>query len=168
MNGLAGVFVLLGIAVLASKNRRRAFDLRIWGWGLGLQVAIAFLALRTPIGTRLMMAANDAANAFIGFTDAGSRFVFGNWPDVAMVQAPGSSGPQTVTVGFILAVKVLPIIIFVASLMAVGYHLGIMQRIVALLARGLSKTMHVSGAEALSTVGDIFLGMTEASTPIAT
>ena len=41
-------------------------------------------------------------------------------------------------VGFVLAVKVLPIIIFVASLMAIGYHLGIMQRIVALLARGLS------------------------------
>jgi concentrative nucleoside transporter, CNT family len=59
-------------------------------------------------------------------------------------------------------VKVLPIIIFVASLMAVGYHLGIMQRIVALLARGLSKSMRISGAEALSTVGDIFLGMTEA------
>jgi concentrative nucleoside transporter, CNT family len=65
-------------------------------------------------------------------------------------------------VGFVLAVKVLPIIIFVASLMAVLYHLGLMQRLVALLARGLSKSMHVSGAEALSTVGDIFLGMTEA------
>ena len=65
-------------------------------------------------------------------------------------------------VGFVLAVKVLPIIIFMASLMAVLYHLGIMQRIVALLARGLSRTMRISGAEALSTVGDIFLGMTEA------
>ena len=61
-----------------------------------------------------------------------------------------------------LAVKVLPIIIFMASLMAVLYHLGIMQRVVALLARGLSRSMHISGAEALSTVGDIFLGMTEA------
>ena len=61
-----------------------------------------------------------------------------------------------------LAVKVLPIIVFMASLMAVLYHLGIMQRIVALLARGLSRSMHISGAEALSTVGDIFLGMTEA------
>jgi CNT family concentrative nucleoside transporter len=56
----------------------------------------------------------------------------------------------------------LPVIIFMASLMAVLYHLGIMQRVVALLARGLSRTMHISGAEALSTVGDVFLGMTEA------
>src|SRR6185369_3577649 len=52
--------------------------------------------------------------------------------------------------------------VFMASLMAVLYHLGIMQRVVALLARGLSRTMGISGAEALSTVGDIFLGMTEA------
>ena len=69
--------------------------------------------------------------------------------------------PRPVVVGFILAVKVLPIIVFMASLMAVLYHLGIMQRVVALLARGLARTMHISGAEALSTVGDIFLGMTE-------
>jgi concentrative nucleoside transporter, CNT family len=62
----------------------------------------------------------------------------------------------------VLAVRVLPLIIFIASLMAVAYHLGIMQRIVALLARGLSRAMGLSGAEALSTVGDIFLGMTEA------
>ena len=81
-----------------------------------------------------------------------------------MVQtpAPAGGGVQTVAVGFVLAVKVLPIIIFMASLMAVLYHLGVMQRVVALLARGLTRTMHISGAEALSTVGDIFLGMTEA------
>jgi CNT family concentrative nucleoside transporter len=71
-------------------------------------------------------------------------------------------GFRPVAVGFILAAKVLPIIIFVASLMAVLYHLGLMQRVVSLLARGLSRSMGISGAEALSTVGDIFLGMTEA------
>src|SRR5204863_8660558 len=94
--------------------------------------------------------------------DAGIRFVFGDWPNVAVVHTPEGDGIRPATVGFILAVKVLPIIIFMASLMAVLYHLGIMQRVVALLARGLSRTMHISGAEALSTVGDIFLGMTEA------
>ena len=77
-------------------------------------------------------------------------------------RAPAGSAVAPVTVGFVLAVKVLPIIVFIASLMAVLYHLGIMQRMVALLARGLSRTMGISGAEALSTVGDIFLGMTEA------
>jgi CNT family concentrative nucleoside transporter len=163
--GLVGILALLGIAFALSNNRRRALNPRILGWGLGLQVAMALFALRTRAGLRLFSVANDLANDFVGFADAGIRFVFGDWPAVTVVHAPlggGSDGIRPVAVGFILAVKVLPIIVFVASLMAVLYHLGIMQRIVALLARGLSRSMHVSGAEALSTVGDIFLGMTEA------
>jgi concentrative nucleoside transporter, CNT family len=163
--GLLGILALLGIAFALSNNRRRAVNPRILGWGLGLQLAMALFALRTQAGVRLFSAANDLANDFVGFADAGIRFVFGDWPAVAVVQSPlggGSDGLRPVAVGFILAVKVLPIIIFVASLMAVLYHLGVMQWIVTLLARGLSRSMHVSGAEALSTVGDIFLGMTEA------
>ena len=163
--GIVGIFVLLGIAFALSNNRRLAVNWRILGWGFGLQFAMAVFALRTRLGIRLFSLANDLADAFVQFADAGIRFVFGDWPATAVVHTPiagGGGGFRPVTVGFVLAIKVLPIIIFVASLMAVGYHLGIMQRIVALLARGLSKTMHVSGAEALSTVGDIFLGMPEA------
>ncbi len=164
--GVVGVVVLLGIALLLSRDRRRALNPRIFAWGLGLQLAIGLFALRTSAGARLFAWSNDAANSFIGFANAGIRFVFGDWPAVAIVQAPGLGPEQgalrTVTVGFVLAIKVLPIIVFVASLMTVLYHLGIMQRIVALLARGLSRSMRISGAEALSTVGDVFLGMTEA------
>lgn len=163
MRGLLGIVVLLAIAFAASTDRRRAVNPRILLWGFGLQIAIAIFAMRTAVGVRLFMAANDLANDFLGFADAGIRFVFGDWPAVTMVQTPSTEGGvHTVAVGFLLAVKVLPIIVFVASLMAVMYHLGIMQRIVSLLARGLTRTMHISGAEALSTVGDIFLGMTEA------
>jgi concentrative nucleoside transporter, CNT family len=164
--GVVGIVVLLGIAFALSNNRRLAVNWRILGWGFGLQFAMALFALRTRAGVRLFTFLNDLADAFVRFADAGIGFVFGNWPAATVVQTPmaggGSAGFHPVMVGFVLAVKVLPIIIFVASLMAVGYHLGIMQRIVALLARGLSKSMHISGAEALSTVGDIFLGMTEA------
>jgi CNT family concentrative nucleoside transporter len=108
---------------------------------------------------------NDAANAFMGFADAGIQFVFGRWPDVVAVTTPQPGAPggfRTTVVGFVLAIRVLPLIVFVASLMAVLYHLGIMQVVVTVLARGLSRSMRISGAEALSTVGDIFLGMTEA------
>lgn len=162
MIGVAGIVALLAIAFLCSSDRRRGFNPRILLWGLALQFAIALFALRTRVGTRLFVVANDVANQFIGYTDAGIRFVLGDWPAVVVVQTPDAAGLRPATVGFILAAKVLPIIIFIASLMAVLYHLGIMQRIVALLARGLSRAMHISGAEALSTVGDIFLGMTEA------
>jgi CNT family concentrative nucleoside transporter len=163
MMGLCGIVVLVGIAFLASNNRRQALRPRILLWGFGLQVAIALVALRTRLGARLFEAANDLANDFLDFADAGIKFVLGAWPSVAVVHTPGGGGAlKPVTVGFIMAAKVLPIIIFVASLMAVLYHLGIMQRVVALLARGLARSMGISGAEALSTVGDIFLGMTEA------
>jgi len=163
LRGILGIIVLLAIAFAASTDRRRAVNPRILLWGFGLQFAIAIFAMRTAVGVRLFMAANDLANDFLAFADAGIRFVFGDWPAVTMVQTPSpEGGVRTFSVGFLLAVKVLPIIVFVASLMAVLYHLGIMQRIVSLLARGLTRTMHISGAEALSTVGDIFLGMTEA------
>ena len=162
MIGLAGIAILLGIAFAASNNRRRALDPRILLWGFGLQVAIALFALRTPVGAKLFETANDLANDFVGFADAGIRFVFGDWPAQTVVHTSTADGLRPVSVGFVLAVKVLPLIVFVASLMAVLYHMGIMQRLVTALARVLSRTMRISGAEALSTVGDIFLGMTEA------
>lgn len=165
MIALVGVVVLLGIAFAVSSDRRHALGWRNLVWGLGLQIVMAVIALRTPIGARFFVWTNDLGNAFLGFADAGIQFVFGQWPNVVAVATPADGAPggfRTVVVGFILAVRVLPLIIFIASLMAVLYHLGIMQRIVTLLARGLSRTMRISGAEALSTVGDIFLGMTEA------
>jgi CNT family concentrative nucleoside transporter len=163
--GALGIVALLGIAFLLSNDRRRALNWRILGAGLGLQLLLALVALRTEIGLRLFSWANDLATNFIGFANAGIRFVFGDWPAVVVAQQPSAATPgafETVVIGFVFAIKVLPIIVFMASLTAVLYHLGIMQRIVALLARGLSRSMRVSGAEALSTVGDIFLGMTEA------
>ncbi len=163
MSGLLGIVVILGLAWALSVDRKRAWNPRIFAWGLGLPVLMAVITLRTSVGATLFMAANGAADAFIGFTDAGIRMMFGNWPALTVVQTPApNGGTVSVTVGFLFAVKVLPIIIFMASVMAVLYYLGIMQRVVALLARALSKVMHLSGAEALSTVGDIFLGMTEA------
>ena len=163
MIGLLGMVVILGLAFALSVDRRRAVNPRIIAWGLGLPIVMAVVTLRTSVGARLFIAANDTADAFIGFADAGINFVFGAWPRIVAVSTPTpEGGVTTVTVGFLLAIKVLPIIIFMASIMAVLYHLGVMQRVVALLSWVLSRLMHISGAEALSTVGDIFLGMTEA------
>jgi concentrative nucleoside transporter, CNT family len=162
--GALGVVVILAIAFAVSSDRRAALNWRILLWGLGLPFIIAIIALRTPLGARLFLVANAAADAFLGFTAAGTAFVFGNWPAVTVVAQPAAdgSGNQPVVVGFVFAVKVLPIIVFMASVMAILYHLGVMQRLVKLLARGLSRIMGISGAEALSTIGDIFVGMTEA------
>ena len=163
MIGLLGIVVLLAIAWAASIDRRAAWNPRLLGWGLGLQLLIGLIALRTPIGARFFAGANAAADAFVGFTEEGTRFVFGDWPATTMVGRPTpAGGTEWVAVGFVFAIKVLPIIIFMASVMAILYHLGIMQKVVAVLAKVLVRTMNISGAEALSTIGDVFLGMTEA------
>jgi CNT family concentrative nucleoside transporter len=162
--GAVGILVLLLIAWAVSTDRRAALNWRILLWGLLLPLVIAVIALRTPLGARFFIWMNAIADAFIGFTEEGTAFVFGRWPQVTIVAQPqeGGAGSQPVVVGFVFAIKVLPILIFLASVTAMLYHLGILQLVVAVLARLLSRVMGISGAEALSTVGDIFLGMTEA------
>lgn len=151
---LLGVAVLVGIAWGFSSNRR-AFPLRLVVWGLILQVVFCVVVLGVPAmgftgPLRFMFtAANDAIDAAIGFTQEGSSFVFGKLTD-------------TKQLGFVLAVQVLPTIIFIGSLMSVLYHVGVMQRITHLFAVIMQKTMGTSGAETLAAAANIFVGQTEA------
>jgi CNT family concentrative nucleoside transporter len=147
--GLLGIFLILLAAYGLSRNRS-AIEWRVVYWGLGLQVALAVLLLKTP--ARLIFEVLGAGfGALLGFAEEGSKFVFG--PALG-----GSDGPQ----GVIIAFQVLPLIIFVASFFAVLYHLGIMQRVVRLLAMAMQKTLGVSGAESLNVAANIFMGSIEA------
>jgi len=146
---VVGVLVLLGLALALSSNRRR-FPLRTVLWGLGLQFAFALLILRTTVGRVLFDGANAAFNTLIGFADKGAEFVFGK---LASGESPA---------GFVLAFRVLPVIIFFASLMSILYHLGVMQRVVAGMAWVMRRCLRVSGAEALVAATEVFVGMTEA------
>jgi CNT family concentrative nucleoside transporter len=154
--GLLGIAALLGLAWLFSVNRR-AVDWRTVAIALALQLAIALFALHTPVGDLFFRGATRVADAFIGYADRGIEFVFGRWPE----QVLGTDG-RPVRLPFVLAVRVLPIIIFMGSVFSVLYHLGIAQRVVHALARGLRAVLPVSGAESLSTIADVFVGMTEA------
>lgn len=151
---LFGIGVLLTLAWLMSENRNR-FPVRMVVWGIALQILFCVLVLGVPaIGFSgplyfVFEVANRAINATIDFTIEGSRFVFGNMLD-------------TKTFGFILAVQVLPTIIFIGALMSVLYHLGIMQRITHAFAVIMQKTMKTSGAETLAAAANIFVGQTEA------
>ena len=154
--GLLGIGVLLLLAWLASTNRRviRWIPILI---ALGLQLVIALIALRTSFGHWLLGAANDLAVLFLGYADRGIDFVFGRWPEEVL----GADG-QPMRVPFIFAVRVLPIIIFMASVFAVLYHFGILQRVVNALAHRLHRLMRISGAESLAVIANVFVGMTEA------
>jgi CNT family concentrative nucleoside transporter len=152
--GFLGVFAFLGIAYGLSKNRSKiSWRVVIWGtilqWGFAL-CALGVPALGVPGPLRFAFnTANDAVNKVLDYTIEGSRFIFGNLMDSDKF-------------GFIFAFQVLPTIIFVASLMAVLYQLGLMQPIVKGLAVTMQKFMGTSGAESLSAAANIFVGQTEA------
>ncbi|MBW2235216.1 MAG: NupC/NupG family nucleoside CNT transporter [Deltaproteobacteria bacterium] len=137
---------MIGIAWAASTERRR-FPLRTVVWGVALQFGLGLLLLRSPLGTRFFVGLNAGVAAFLGYTQAGVEFVFGGLT-------------QT---GFSFVVNVLPIIVFMGSVFAVLYHLGVVQRVVDALAWCLARTMGSSGAESLAAVANVFVGMTEAA-----
>ena len=151
MQGILGIIVILVIAFSLSNNRKR-INYRIVGWGLGLQLILGILILKTPLGPPFFGFFDKAINRLIGFSDAGSDFLFKSFiPNI---------GYHSALVNF--AFRALPTIIFFSALMAVFYHLGIIQLIVKWIARIMQKTMGTSGSETLSVSANIFIGQTEA------
>lgn len=149
--GLIGIFVLLGIALMLSNNRNQ-INLRTISWGLGLQWVFGILILKTPLGKPIFGFFDRVITKLISFSDAGSDFLFKSLN-------PGV-GYHEALVNF--AFRALPTIIFFSSLMTVLYHFGIIQRAVKWIAQLMQKTMGTSGPETLSISGNIFVGQTEA------
>lgn len=140
-----GLFAMIGIAWLFSSNRRQ-FPKRVVAWGVGLQLFFGLLVLRTSSGLWLFRVLNDGVVKLLEFTARGTEFVFGDYA----------------TEHFSFALNVLPTILFFSALMAVFYHLGVMQRVVGAVAWLMQRTMKTSGAESLSAAANIFVGQTEA------
>ncbi|MBK7951214.1 MAG: NupC/NupG family nucleoside CNT transporter [Deltaproteobacteria bacterium] len=147
LRGLSGLgFVaLLGLAWLLSSDRR-AVDRRMLGRGIAIQLGLAAVLLGTPVGRSFFSIVERPVAILIDVSEAGARFVFGPLLDV---------GPS-------FALGVLPIIVVVGSLFGTLYFLGWIQPLVRAMARLFTRAMHVSGAEALAAVANVFVGMTEA------
>ncbi len=147
--GIIGAVVLLGIAYGMSNNRG-AISKRIVLWGLGLQLFFALFILKTPIGQPFFSAVDRIFKKLLSFSDAGSDLLFKSY-STGVVEGPLLN----------FAFRILPTIIFFSSLMAVLYHLGIMQRVIRWIAAAVQKTMGTSGSETLSVSANIFVGQTE-------
>lgn len=145
-----GLVVFVGLAVAASRNRK-AIDWKMVVSSLGLQFGLALLLLNTSAGRDFFGWFGKRVDDLMGYSNQGIGFVFGSLAD------PGK-GPW----GFIFAIKVLPTIIFFASLMNVLYYLGIMQAVVSAIARVMQVLLKTSGAETLCAAANIFMGQTEA------
>jgi concentrative nucleoside transporter, CNT family len=163
VQSLTGLCVLLAIAFAWSSDRS-AIDRKTIAWGLGLQIVIALVVLRTTPGREAFAAAGRGINWLLDFGNVGAAFVFGPlgnkevWPRI-MTAVLGEEGAQY---SVLFAFQVLPTIIFIASLFAILYYLGVMQLVVRAFAVGMRWVMKASGAETLNVAASIFMGQTEA------
>lgn len=153
--GFIGSFALLAIAYFFSKNRK-AINWRTVAGGILLQWFLALLIIGIPaagingILSPLFTLANDLVLSIISFSDAGTAFMFGPLMNEEKIG------------GLVIALKILPTIIFFSALMALLYHIGIMQKVVYVLALAMKKTLKISGAESLAAAANVFVGQTEA------
>lgn len=154
--GILGLVLILGIAYLMSNNRK-AINYRTVGVGLALQFGLAVFILKVPIGQRMFQVLGDLVNKVLEKANKGADFVFSSLVNRDLMSKAFGPGND-----FVFFFKIIPTIIFVAVLVNIFYHLGIMQRIVAVLAKGVKWLMNVSGAEALSNVASTFVGQVEA------
>lgn len=160
--GLLGIILILGLAFLASNNRK-AINYRLIISGILLQVTIAFLVLKIPPVTRFFQTLGKVMQKIEHFAKEGANFVYSG---VAAVDKNGNTVNFAAPDVFVFAFNITATIILVCILVAILYHARIMQRVVAVIARAMNFVMRVSGAEALSNVASAFVGQVEAQVMI--
>ncbi|MGC6402774.1 MAG: NupC/NupG family nucleoside CNT transporter [Flavobacteriaceae bacterium] len=146
--GLMGMLVLLFIAYLLSANRKQ-IQWKTVGLGLLLQLVIALGVLKVGVITKVFETFGNFFVNILEYTGAGTSMLLGEFGNVDKY-------------GFIFLFQALPVIIFFSALTSILYYFGVIQKLVGLLAWGLTKLLKISGAESLSVAGNIFLGQTEA------
>ncbi|MGC9197316.1 MAG: NupC/NupG family nucleoside CNT transporter [Acidobacteriaceae bacterium] len=146
--GLLGLFVFVLLAYLFSTNRR-AIRWKTVAWGLSLQIVFAIGVIKWTFGQQMLAHVSDVITSLLGHAADGSGLVFG------YLGIPGN--PLSV-----FAFSVLPTIIFVSAFFAILYHIGLMQKIIRVMAWLMQRTMGTSGAESTNVAASIFMGQTEA------
>lgn len=153
---LLGAFALIGIAWLASENRR-CLPWRTIAGGLLIQLAILSIVFHTSVGQVFFDFAQGAVLRINTFATEGAAVVFGPLADTSKLNQ--SFGPET---GPIFAVFISATIIVIASLSSLLYHWGVLQRVVAAMAWVMRRAMKTSGSESLAAAANCFIGQTEA------
>ena len=145
---LVGMVTLVAIALVFSYDRK-SIRLRTVLGAFAIQAGIGAFVLYVPFGQAVLQAISAGVSQVLVYANDGIGFLFGGLADVE-------------NVGFVFAIKVLPVIIFFSSLIAVLYYLGIMQWVIRILGGALQKALGTSRTESLSATANIFVGQTEA------
>ena len=155
--GLIGIALILALAIAFSNNRRR-INIRLVLSGITLQLLIGIMVLKVEPVIYFFKLLGRAMGKLEQFAFQGAAFVYGG----LAVPVKGGGVMDYAMGGFVFAFNVTATIIFVCALVAMSYHIGIMQRIIAVIAKAMNVIMRVSGAEALSNVASAFVGQIEA------
>ena len=156
LQGLLGYAGLLLFDYALSDDRRRVAWRTVLG-GLALQWALALLLLGWPPSQQAVLLLNDAAEALQRATDQGTAFLFGYLGGGALPFAETRPGGA-----FILAFKILPLVLVISAIGAVLFHWGVLQRVVAVFAGLLRRVLGIDGAVAVAAAVHVFVGMIEA------
>ena len=144
--GIAGILVILALALLLSTDRR-SIRPRVVGAAFALQIGIAVLVLYTSWGRAGIEAMARGVSNLLGYANKGTEFLFG----------PAATNPLANT----FALGALPVIIFFAALVSILYYLGIMQRIVRWVGGAIGWITGISRVESLGSAANIFVGQSE-------
>lgn len=160
--GIIGMGAIILLAYIFSNDKKN-INWRMVFTGFGIQLILAIFILKGrnmaevwgPLGwpKAFFSWISSFFVIVLDFTTEGAQFIFGD-----LAKSPGVEG----SMGSFFAFQVLPTIIFFASVTAILYHYGILQRVVKWMAKGMQKLLGTSGAESLSVISNIFVGQTEA------
>lgn len=154
MVSVLGIIILLGVAYLLSENKKK-INFQTIGLAFAIQFVLGGLILYSSVGQSIILYMAGGVSALIGYSNDGVSFLFGGLVSDKMYELFGGDG-------FVIAFRVLPIIVFFSALSAVLYYLGIMQLIVKWVGGALQRLLKTSKAESMSATANIFLGVTEA------
>jgi len=152
--GFIGIISLLSFAILLSSDWR-AINKRTVLLAFAIQASFGAFVLYLPFGQDVLITMASGVQWVIDCSQSGISFLFGGLVSEKMTEIFGQGG-------FIFALRVLPVIIFFSSLIAVLYYLGIMQKVIAVIGGALQKVLRISRPEAMSATANIFVGLTEA------
>jgi CNT family concentrative nucleoside transporter len=156
LHSLFGMTCIIGLAWLCSRNRK-AFPTRTVLWGLGLQLLIGILILKTSFGLKAFNIAQKMVMKLNDVSQEGAALIFGPLANASQLEASFGQGNS-----FIFAVSITATIIVVGALSSLLYHWGVLQWTVRCMAMIMRKLMGTSGSETLATVANCFVGHTEA------